>query len=199
MNLVHNTPLYIYLRSILILSTHLFLSLPICSIYSGFPSKFLYAFLLSAFVQHALPISSCSTSPFQLNFTKNASYETLQYTVFSTILSLQSKYFQHRSQTLSPEIMHDLFDQFVHFKLKKKVCAVVAGVLRRKARVFRRDSPPTRSRRTTGSGGESSSMLTSVERRQLALKANEWLIATPLNFHEWTRPTTAQLFLGCQF
>jgi hypothetical protein len=33
-----------------------------------------------------------------------------------------------------------------------------------KARVFRRDSPPTRSRRSTGSGGESSSMLTSVER-----------------------------------
>jgi hypothetical protein len=32
-----------------------------------------------------------------------------------------------------------------------------------KARVFRRDSPPTRSRRSTGSGGESSSMLTSVE------------------------------------
>jgi hypothetical protein len=31
------------------------------------------------------------------------------------------------------------------------------------ARVFRRESPPTRSRRSTGSGGESSSMLTSVE------------------------------------
>jgi hypothetical protein len=31
------------------------------------------------------------------------------------------------------------------------------------ARVFRRDSPPTRSRRSTGSGEESSSMLTSVE------------------------------------
>jgi hypothetical protein len=30
-------------------------------------------------------------------------------------------------------------------------------------RVFRRDSPLTRSRRSTGSGGESSSMLTSVE------------------------------------
>jgi hypothetical protein len=29
-------------------------------------------------------------------------------------------------------------------------------------RVFRRDSPPTRSRRSIGSGGESSSMLTSV-------------------------------------
>jgi hypothetical protein len=33
----------------------------------------------------------------------------------------------------------------------------------RTARVFRRDSPPTRSRRSEGSGGESSSMLTSVE------------------------------------
>jgi hypothetical protein len=31
------------------------------------------------------------------------------------------------------------------------------------ARVFRRDSPTTRSRRSTGSGGESSSMLRSVE------------------------------------
>jgi hypothetical protein len=31
------------------------------------------------------------------------------------------------------------------------------------ARVFRRDSPPTRSRRSEGSGGESPSMLTSVE------------------------------------
>jgi hypothetical protein len=31
------------------------------------------------------------------------------------------------------------------------------------ARVFIRDSPPTRSRRSTGSGGESFSMLTSVE------------------------------------
>jgi hypothetical protein len=31
------------------------------------------------------------------------------------------------------------------------------------ARVFRRDSPPTRSRRSEASGGESSSMLTSVE------------------------------------
>jgi hypothetical protein len=31
------------------------------------------------------------------------------------------------------------------------------------ARAFRRDSPPTRSRRSEGIGGESSSMLTSVE------------------------------------
>jgi hypothetical protein len=60
-----------------------------------------------------------------------------------------------------------------------------------KARVFRRDSPMTRSRRSAGSGGESCSVLTSVERnavkgrmilklrRLLALKANEWLITTP--------------------
>jgi hypothetical protein len=41
------------------------------------------------------------------------------------------------------------------------------------ARVFRRDSPPTRSRRNTGSGGERSSMLTRAERCLLALKANE--------------------------
>jgi hypothetical protein len=83
-----------------------------------------------------------------------------------------------------------------------------------KARVFGRDSPPTRSRRSAGSGGESSSMLTSVEgntvqafsmllqlnlRRLLVLKANEWLITPPLKFHEWTWPTTAQLFLDCHF
>jgi hypothetical protein len=37
------------------------------------------------------------------------------------------------------------------------------GTLIHKARVFRRDSPPTRSRRSMGSGGESSSMLKSVE------------------------------------
>jgi hypothetical protein len=41
------------------------------------------------------------------------------------------------------------------------------------ARVFRRDSPPTLSRRNTGSGGERSSMLTRMERCLLALKANE--------------------------
>jgi hypothetical protein len=40
----------------------------------------------------------------------------------------------------------------------------LAYICRVKLRVFRRDSPPTRSRRSTGSGGESSSMLTSVER-----------------------------------
>jgi hypothetical protein len=52
-------------------------------------------------------------------------------------------------------------------------CQTVAGLLMWgalsdegrlcKARAFRRDSPPTRSRRSAGSGGESSSMLTSVE------------------------------------
>jgi hypothetical protein len=56
-----------------------------------------------------------------------------------------------------------------------------------KARVFRCDGPPTWRRRSMGSGGESSSMLTSMEgnavqgkmllqlnlRRLLALKANE--------------------------
>jgi hypothetical protein len=41
------------------------------------------------------------------------------------------------------------------------------------ARVFRRDSPPTRSRSNTGSGGVRSSMLTGMERCLLAMKANE--------------------------
>jgi hypothetical protein len=36
-------------------------------------------------------------------------------------------------------------------------------------------------------------------RRLLALKANEWLITTHLNFHEWTWPTTEHLFLDCHF
>jgi hypothetical protein len=67
------------------------------------------------------------------------------------------------------------------------------------ARVFRRDSPPTRSRTNTGSGGERSSMLSRVERCLLALKANESLITTPLNFHEWIWPTTAQPLLDCHF
>jgi hypothetical protein len=70
------------------------------------------------------------------------------------------------------------------------------------ARVFRRDSPPTRSRGSTGSGGESSSMLTSVEENAVqafSLKANEWLLTTSLNFHEWTWSTIAQLFLDCHF
>jgi hypothetical protein len=80
------------------------------------------------------------------------------------------------------------------------------------ARVLRADSPPTWGRRSIGSGGESSSMLTSVEgnavqermllwlnlRRLLALKGNEWLTTTPLNFQEWTRRTTARLFLDCE-
>jgi hypothetical protein len=35
-------------------------------------------------------------------------------------------------------------------------------------------------------------------RRLLALKGNEWLTITPLNFQEWTRRTTAQLCLDCQ-
>jgi hypothetical protein len=36
-------------------------------------------------------------------------------------------------------------------------------------------------------------------RRLLSLKANEWLITTALNFHEWTWPTTAHLLLDCHF
>jgi hypothetical protein len=46
-----------------------------------------------------------------------------------------------------------------------------------KDRVFRSDSPPTRSRRSIGSGGESSSMLTSVEGNavQAVSKGNHFL------------------------
>jgi hypothetical protein len=45
----------------------------------------------------------------------------------------------------------------------KRRCLIYISHLYGIARVFRRDSPPTRRRRGTGNGGESSSMLTSVE------------------------------------
>jgi hypothetical protein len=48
----------IYLRSILILSTHLRLGLPNGLSPSGIPTNSIYAFLFSPFVLHALPISS---------------------------------------------------------------------------------------------------------------------------------------------
>jgi hypothetical protein len=47
--------------SILILPTYLRLGLPSGLIPSGFPTNILYAFLLSPFVLHALPISSSLT------------------------------------------------------------------------------------------------------------------------------------------
>jgi hypothetical protein len=50
-----------YLRSILILSTHLRLGIPSGLFRSGFPANILYTFLFSIFVPHALPISSSFT------------------------------------------------------------------------------------------------------------------------------------------
>jgi hypothetical protein len=43
------------------------------------------------------------------------------------------------------------------------VMSLLVAAERSKARVFRRDSPPMRSRGSRGSGGQGSSMLTSVE------------------------------------
>jgi hypothetical protein len=54
----------ISLRSILILSTHLRLGRPSGLFPSGVPTNFLYAFLLSLLVLHALPISSSLTWSF---------------------------------------------------------------------------------------------------------------------------------------
>jgi hypothetical protein len=51
-----------YLRSILILSTHLQLGLPSDLFPSGLPTNILHEFLFSHFVLHALPISSSLTS-----------------------------------------------------------------------------------------------------------------------------------------
>jgi hypothetical protein len=74
----------IALRPILICFTHLRLGLP-----SGlFPSGFLYAFLFSPFVPHALSISSSLTS-FKLYLEKSTSYEAPHYTVFSNLPSLR--------------------------------------------------------------------------------------------------------------
>jgi hypothetical protein len=53
---------HIFIRSILILSIHLLLGLPRGFVPYCFPTKILYAFLLSVFVQHVLPISSQSRS-----------------------------------------------------------------------------------------------------------------------------------------
>jgi hypothetical protein len=53
-NPVHTTPSY--LRSILILSTHLRLGLPSSLFPSGFPTNILYVFLFPPFVLHAVLI-----------------------------------------------------------------------------------------------------------------------------------------------
>jgi hypothetical protein len=62
-----------------------------------------------------------------------------------------------RGETASPFFFNILGEVFGHFH------AVAVKRHNSIARVFRRDSHPTRSRRSTGSGGESSSMLTSAE------------------------------------
>jgi hypothetical protein len=79
----------------------------------------------------------------------------------------------------------------VHYNTSHVLASIV--------RVFRCDSPPMRSRRSTGSGGDSFSMLTSVEGNAVQAFWNEWLITTPLNFHEWTWLTAAQLLQDCHF
>jgi hypothetical protein len=76
----------IYLRSILILSTHLRLGLPSGLFPSGFPSNILYAFASSLFVPHALPISSSLTWSFCL--ARSTSYEAPHYAVSSNLPSL---------------------------------------------------------------------------------------------------------------
>jgi hypothetical protein len=55
---VSTTPSYIYIRFILILSTHLCLCLLSGLFPSGFLTNILFAFLFPLFVLHALPISS---------------------------------------------------------------------------------------------------------------------------------------------
>jgi hypothetical protein len=67
---------------------------------------------------------------------------------------------------VSGSLVHKVSSQFLNmalFQFSNLGCKVIAAAYVLKARVFRRDSPPTRSRRSTGSGGESSSMLTGVE------------------------------------
>jgi hypothetical protein len=61
-NPVHTIPYY--LGSILVLSTHLHLSLPSGTFLSSLPTNIPYAFLFSPFVLHALPISTSLTLSF---------------------------------------------------------------------------------------------------------------------------------------
>jgi hypothetical protein len=58
--------------------------------------------------------------------------------------------------------MRPLLFSTARYSALKEVAGSGGVSNRLKARVFRRDSPPTRSR-SMGSGGESSSMLTSVQ------------------------------------
>jgi hypothetical protein len=83
---VHTIPSY--LRSILVLFTHLRLGLPSGLFSSGFPTNILYAFHFSPFVLHALPISSSLTWSFQLCLAKSTRYEApQQLTNISLILT----------------------------------------------------------------------------------------------------------------
>jgi hypothetical protein len=80
-----------YLRSILILFTHIFLALPSGLFPSGFPTKIPYAFLFTPVVLHALPTSFSLVSSVQLYLAKSTSYEALRHAVSSKLLSLQYK------------------------------------------------------------------------------------------------------------
>jgi hypothetical protein len=94
--LSQNNPVYTtpsYLRSILILSSHLRLVIPSGLLPSGFPIKI-------PCVLHALPISSSLTWSFELYFAKSTSYEAPHCAVFSNLLSLHPSMIQILSLTL---------------------------------------------------------------------------------------------------
>jgi hypothetical protein len=78
----------ISLRSILILTTHLWLGLPSGLFPSGFPTDILHALLFAPFVQHALPFTSFLTRSLWLYVERSTSYEAPHYAVFSNLLSL---------------------------------------------------------------------------------------------------------------
>jgi hypothetical protein len=73
-----------------------------------------------------------------------------------------------RSPILSSQFTNIMLHHRLHlvrfnYASKMRLLFILYLNRNRIARVFRRDSPPTRSRRSTGSGEETSSMLTSVE------------------------------------
>jgi hypothetical protein len=89
--LSHIEPVHVttsYLRSILILSTHLRFGLPSGLFPSGFLIDILHAFSFAPLVLHALPISSSLILSFWLYLEKSTSYEAPHYAVFSNLLSL---------------------------------------------------------------------------------------------------------------